>query len=75
MRGISERFLQLILSTILIGINVQIAILGLFVNASEQGCTAWGRKRIFCGRETVLQNARCDGCALIKMFCYVTVKK
>ena len=29
----------------------------------------------FYGREIVLKNARCGGCALIKMFCYVTVKK
>ena len=33
----------------------------------KQGCTA-------CGREIVLQNARCGGRALIKIFCYVTVR-
>ena len=30
---------------------------------------------IICGRNIVLQNARYGGRALIKMFCYVTVKK
>ena len=39
-----------------------------------QEWATWGRKRIFCGREIVLQNALCGGRALIKMFCYVTVK-
>ena len=33
------------------------------------------RKRIFYGCEIVLQNARCGGRALIKMFCFVTAKK
>ena len=32
-------------------------------------------KGFFCGREIVLQNARCGGRALIKMFYYVVVKK
>ena len=41
----------------------------------SQGCTTCARKRIFCDRAIVLQNARCGGRALIKMFCYVTVKK
>ena len=40
----------------------------------DQGCTTCSRKRI-CSREIVLQNARCGGRALIKMFCNVTVKK
>ena len=40
-----------------------------------QGCTTYKRKRNFCGREIVLQNAGSCGRALIKMFCYVTVKK
>ena len=32
-------------------------------------------KGIFCGRDIVLQNKRYGGRVLIKMFCYVTVKK